>query len=63
MGMSGTVWRKASRSNDTGGACVAMARLPEGTGLRDSIDPDGPRLTLSRAALANLLESVRERRT
>ncbi|GAA2629749.1 DUF397 domain-containing protein [Actinomadura fulvescens] len=54
-----TVWRKARRSNDTGGDCVELARLAEGVGLRDSKDPDGPKLTLTHNALADLLEAAR----
>ncbi|MDL4772884.1 MULTISPECIES: DUF397 domain-containing protein [Thermomonosporaceae] len=52
------VWRKASRSNTTGGDCVEVAPLPGNVGVRDSKDPDGPRLALSpddwRALVARL---------
>jgi hypothetical protein len=38
-------WRKSSRSNANGGACVEVARnLPGAVAVRDSKDPDGPRL-------------------
>jgi Domain of unknown function (DUF397) len=38
-------WRKSSRSNANGGACVEVARnLPDAVAVRDSKDPDGPRL-------------------
>jgi hypothetical protein len=41
--MSGTRWRKASRSNGTGGACVEVAHLTTGAvAMRDSKNPSGP---------------------
>ncbi|MFC9973707.1 DUF397 domain-containing protein [Spirillospora sp. NPDC127200] len=36
-------WRKASRSEGNGGACVEVAAAA-GTAVRDSKDPGGPRL-------------------
>ena len=39
------VWRKASHSTGNGGNCVEVAGLPvAGVAVRDSKDPDGPRL-------------------
>ena len=38
-------WRKSSYSNGNGGHCVQVARnLPGAVAVRDSKDPDGPRL-------------------
>lgn len=42
-------WRKSSRSGDTGGACVEVAGLAADVGVRDSKDPDGPRLVFASA--------------
>lgn len=42
-------WRKSSRSGDTGGDCVEVADLVGGVGVRDSKDPDGPKLVLQAA--------------
>lgn len=36
------VWRKSSRSDSNGGACVEVAVLGGRIGVRDSKDPDGP---------------------
>lgn len=41
--LSRVVWRKGSRSDNSGPYCVEVARLPDGrVGLRDSKHPDGP---------------------
>lgn len=38
-------WRKASYSGNNGGGCVEVARIPvAGVAVRDSKDPDGPKL-------------------
>lgn len=42
------VWRKASASNGASGSCVEAAKLPDGRiAVRDSKDPDGPRLVFT----------------
>ena len=49
MDLSAAVWRKASRSSDNGGQCVEVAmNLPEVVAVRDSKDPDGPKLLFTR---------------
>jgi hypothetical protein len=48
MDLSRAEWRKASKSSGNGGACVEVARnLPGIVAVRDSKDPDGPKLTFS----------------
>jgi Domain of unknown function (DUF397) len=45
MDISHLTWRKASYSGANGGGCVEVARrLPGVVAVRDSKDPDGPRL-------------------
>ncbi|MGH3736782.1 MAG: DUF397 domain-containing protein [Micromonosporaceae bacterium] len=41
------VWRKSSRSGSDGGTCVEVAVLPDHVLVRDSKDPDGPRLSFT----------------
>jgi hypothetical protein len=69
---SPVIWRKATASNGTGGNCVEVALLSEGSNdaghsmpeatrkadhgpliaMRDSKDPDGPRLYFTRSEFA-----------
>jgi uncharacterized protein DUF397 len=44
-----TEWRKSSRSNSSGDACVEVAALDGNIGVRDSKNPDGPKLIVSAA--------------
>ncbi|GAA1558451.1 hypothetical protein GCM10009678_46830 [Actinomadura kijaniata] len=59
--MSGPLeWRKAKRSSDQGGECVELTtNATNVTYVRDSKDQEGPRLTLSRPALAKLIHSIK----
>jgi hypothetical protein len=55
-----TEWRKSSRSgggNDD--ACVELARLGGCIGVRDSKDPDGPRLGVSARDFGGLLARIK----
>jgi len=56
--MEELVWRKALRSEDDGGDCVEVASFPGGVGVRDSKDPEGPELLLSRRAFRELVHKV-----
>ncbi|MEU8797763.1 DUF397 domain-containing protein [Spirillospora sp. NPDC048819] len=54
-------WRKSSRSGSaTDEACVELAVLPEGVGVRDSKDPDGGRLIVNRTQLGSLMQAIKE---
>jgi len=60
MDVSQTIWRKSSYSNDTG-HCVEVATNPPGiVAIRDSKNPDGPVLVLSRAEWSAFLAAVRD---
>ncbi|WP_433477317.1 DUF397 domain-containing protein [Spirillospora sp. CA-142024] len=58
--MEDVTWRKSQRSNDQGGACVELAAFVKGVGVRDSKDPDGPRLLLEPTAFRALLTDLKQ---
>jgi hypothetical protein len=44
-------WRKASYSGSNGGGCVEVARgVPDAVAVRDSKDPEGPKLAFTPGA-------------
>jgi hypothetical protein len=59
---SGARWRKSSRSGGQGGQCVEVADLGTAVAIRDSKNPDGPRLAFSRRAMAELAAMVKSGR-
>ncbi|QKW39325.1 DUF397 domain-containing protein [Actinomadura sp. NAK00032] len=59
MDVSSAQWRKSGRSTNNGGACVELASIPGTVAVRDSKDPDGPRLLVSRRAFAVLLSDLK----
>ena len=54
------VWRKSSYSGTNGGDCVEVARtLPTAVAVRDSKDPDGPKLIFTVADWAAFTTTLR----
>ncbi|MGK5551785.1 DUF397 domain-containing protein [Actinomadura kijaniata] len=56
-------WRKSSHSGAGGGSvgdCVELAGLGSVVGVRDSRDPDGPRLELDGEGFAALVGEIRK---
>ncbi|MGI5417405.1 DUF397 domain-containing protein [Actinomadura luteofluorescens] len=58
MDLTNTKWRKSSYSTSNGGNCVELANAAGAVAVRDSKDPDGPILLLTRAALRTALNST-----
>jgi hypothetical protein len=52
-------WRKARRSDGQGGACVEVARFPQGVAVRDSKNPNGPKLLLTPDAFRTVLNDLK----
>jgi hypothetical protein len=53
-----TTWKKASRSGGGANQCVEVRRYNGAVQVRDSKDPDGPVLTLSREQWAEFVTAV-----
>jgi Domain of unknown function (DUF397) len=60
MDLNDAVWRKASRSTENGGNCVEVAAVSEVVAVRDSKDPDGAKLLVSRADFLTLAEALKK---
>lgn len=59
--LSRAVWRKSSRSNGNGGACVEVAsNLPDIVAVRDSKNPSGMKLVVSPRAWRAFLACATE---
>jgi hypothetical protein len=56
---STVVWRKSSRSGDTGGQCIEMAGSVPVVAVRDSKDPHGPMIVLAGAAWDSLAREIK----
>ena len=59
MDMSRIEWRKASYSNSNGGACVEVATAAHPVAVRDSKDPDGPKLAFTAEAWDTFIEHIK----
>ncbi|TDC41009.1 DUF397 domain-containing protein [Actinomadura sp. KC345] len=59
MDLTRAAWRKSSHSSGNGGACVELANLPSGVGVRDSKDPDGPKLVVARDTFSALVADLK----
>ncbi|MEV8637894.1 DUF397 domain-containing protein [Streptosporangium sp. NPDC051023] len=60
MDLSTAVWRKSSRSSDNGGQCVEVAaNLPGVVAVRDSKNPNGPKLLFTPTEWQSFIGSVK----
>jgi Domain of unknown function (DUF397) len=58
------VWRRSSHSGTNGGDCIEVASTGQPlVAVRDSKDPNGPKLTLARQVWLSFLERMRNRAT
>ncbi|MBT2211336.1 MULTISPECIES: DUF397 domain-containing protein [Actinomadura] len=56
-----TTWRKSSHSGtQSGSECVEVRRFPRTVAFRDSKDPEGPKLLVSRDAFAALVAELKQ---
>ncbi|TDB90797.1 DUF397 domain-containing protein [Actinomadura sp. KC216] len=59
MDLSNAVWRKARGTTENGGNCVEVASLPETVAIRDSKNPNGPKLFLSHNDFRHLTQILK----
>ncbi len=60
MDLSRAEWRKASRSSSNGGNCVEVARNLRGAvAVRDSKNPDGPKLIFPAAGWQSFTAGIK----
>lgn len=57
--MNEVVWRKSSRSSEQGDACVEIALASRLVAVRDSKDPDGPKIFVSRGGFQRLAKAIK----
>jgi Domain of unknown function (DUF397) len=53
-------WSKSSYSGNGGGNCVEVASLPGIVAVRDSKDPDGPRLAVTAGAWSEFVAAIKD---
>jgi hypothetical protein len=58
MDLTNARWRRSSYSGPNGGNCVELAGLHDLVAVRDSKDPGGPVLLVTRAALRAAVQSA-----
>ncbi|MFF0521836.1 DUF397 domain-containing protein [Actinomadura nitritigenes] len=59
MDLTTATWRKASRSASNGGECVELASAAGVVAVRDSKDPDGPKLVVRSDEFATLMAALK----
>ncbi|MFC0038533.1 DUF397 domain-containing protein [Actinomadura rayongensis] len=58
--LASAAWRKSSHSDTGADTCVEVAtNLPGVVGVRDSVDPNGPRLAVAPAARRSLTTQIK----
>lgn len=60
MNLSEVTWRKSARSSEQGDACVELASIQDSLAVRDSKDPAGPKLIVSRREFRSLAEVLKD---
>ncbi|CNG81428.1 Domain of uncharacterised function (DUF397) [Mycobacterium tuberculosis] len=58
--LSTAVWRKSSKSTATGNECVELTAMAGLIAVRDSVDPDGPKLACTPSAWRELAARIKD---
>jgi hypothetical protein len=59
MDVTGAAWRKSSYSGSNGGNCVEIGTTDLAVAVRDSKDPEGPRLAFAADTWKTFAEHVK----
>lgn len=59
MELNKHVWRKATRSHEEGDACIELKSVEHVIAVRDSKDPNGPKIIVSRNDFRHLAETLK----
>jgi hypothetical protein len=62
LDLSGAQWRKSSHSSGDG-QCVELAQLDQTVAVRDSKNPNGPKLVFTHQAWATFIRSLKDGRS
>ena len=62
MDLTGAQWRKSSYSSNGGATCVEAAMVGAVVAVRDSTDPDGPKLAFTGREWDAFLTRVKDQR-
>ena len=57
--LSEAIWRKSSRSNPAGGACIEVAKVAEVAAVRDSKASEGGTLTFGHGVFGAFLTGIK----
>jgi Domain of unknown function (DUF397) len=63
MDLSRVRWRKATYSTGNGGDCVEVGAGPRAVAVRDSKDPEGPKLAFAPGRWRDFTRSIRNDQT
>ncbi|MFY1694624.1 MULTISPECIES: DUF397 domain-containing protein [unclassified Solwaraspora] len=59
MNTSHPTWRKSSRSDNNGGACIEVASMPSTTAVRDSKHQAGPTLAFTTPTWTRFIDAIK----
>lgn len=62
MDLTGATWRKARRSANNGANCVEVAAVGGRMAIRDSKDPDGPKLAFTHTTWVRFVKAAKNGR-
>jgi hypothetical protein len=59
-GLDNAPWRKSSRSDSSNGGCINVAILGSLGAIRDSKNPNGPKIIIPKTALRDFIRQIKQ---